>query len=152
MAKRNAPDFKAIDRLVRALPAPPKGNKVFKEPELRTLGLTGPWLTGLAPRVTAAGARAWTLGYRAGGIERRYTIGDIEAWPAEKVWPEAARLRRIVDAGGDPMAERHAERAAPTVNDLADRFEAEHLLKKRATTQRDYEGILNRYIRPQLVL
>ena len=41
MAKRgaNRPDFRAIDKLVRALPAPPRGNRVYKEPQLREHGL-----------------------------------------------------------------------------------------------------------------
>ena len=70
MAKQS-PEFRAIDRLVRTLPAPPKGNKVYKEPDLRRRGLTGPWLPGLAPRVTAAGARAWVLNYRGDSIEHQ---------------------------------------------------------------------------------
>jgi integrase len=152
MAKRgaNRPDFRAIDKLVRALPAPPRGNRVYKEPQLREHGLGGPWLTGLAPRVTSAGARAWTFGYRAGGIERRHTIGSIEAWTAERVWSEAAELRRIVDQDGDPQKDRKTERQAPTVADLADRFEQEHLPRLRPGSQDEYRRLLRIHIRPAL--
>jgi hypothetical protein len=66
-------------------------------------------MPGLAPRVTAAGARAWVFNYRHAGIERQYTIGSVTAWPAKDVWPEAQRLRQAVDAGGDPRGERKAE-------------------------------------------
>lgn len=62
----------------------------------------------------------------------------------------AEELRRQVDSGADPMSERHADRAAPTINDLADRFEAVHLTKRRPATARDYAGLLRLYIRPQL--
>jgi len=48
------------------------------------------------------------------------------------------------------MKERHEERAAPTVDALADRFVAEHLPKRRAATQRDYKSILRLHIRPKL--
>ena len=48
------------------------------------------------------------------------------------------------------MGDRHADRAAPTFNNLADRFEAEHLSKRRPATQLDYRSILRLYIRPDL--
>jgi integrase len=152
MAKRSAdkPDFRAIDRLVRALPVPPTGQRTYKEPQLRALGLTGRWLTGLAPRITARGARIWTLGYRAHGIERRHTIGSIEAWSAEAAWHEAANLRRIVDQGGDPQRDRRAERTAPTIDDLADRFELEHMPRLRPGSQDEYRRLLRIHIRPAL--
>ncbi len=59
-------------------------------------------------------------------------------------------LKRQVDVGADPMAERHADRAAPTMDSLADRFVDEHLSKRRPSTQTDYKGILRLYIRPAL--
>ena len=46
------------------------------------------------------------------------------------------------------MGDRHAERVAPTMDELADRFETEHLPKRRPSTQRDYRGILEMHIRP----
>jgi integrase len=144
------PNFKAIDRLVRALPKPASGNKTYSEAELRRRGMTGPWVRGLASRVTTADARAWVMRYRAEGIERLHTIGDVEAWPAAEVWPEATELRRKIDGGGDPRMEKKAKQEAPTVNDLADRFEAEHLPRLRLATARDYASILRLYIRPQL--
>ncbi len=128
------------DKAVKALPAPPSGNRISYDAEVRGLGV----------RVTSAGARAWIFGYRAGGIERRLTIGDASAWTIRQARDRARELRRQVDEGGDPMAARHAERAAPTVNDLADRFEAEHLPKKRASTQDEYRRLLRNHIRPAL--
>ena len=63
---------------------------------------------------------------------------------------EARGLKRRIDVGEDPMADRHADRAAPTINDLADRFEAEHLAKRRPSTRVDYRSILRLYVRPTL--
>jgi integrase len=155
MAKRSAdrPDFRAIDRIVRSLPPPekPKPNLVYKERRLREHHqLTGPWVDGLAVCVSAAGARSWRLNYRAAGIERTYTFGSIEAWPADKAWPEARELRRIVDQGGDPQKDRRTAQEAPTVNDLVDKFEAEHLPKRRPSTIRGYSAMLRQHVRPEL--
>lgn len=128
------------DRIVRDLPPPARGNRITYDAEVRGLGV----------RVTAAGGRSWVFNYRARGIERRLTIGDASAWNVRAARERAKELRRLVDSGADPMAERHAERAAPTVNDLADRFEAEHLPKKRPGTQDEYRRLLRVHIRPAL--
>ena len=149
-AVADKPNFKAIDKLVRALPKPATGNRTTGERELRRRGLEGPWIRGLGLCLTAAGSCSWVMQYRAAGIERLYTIGSFAAWPAEKVWPEAARLRREIDAGADPRLERKAKQEAPTVNDLADRFEKEHLPKRRPVTVRDYKMMLRLYVRPAL--
>src|SRR6516165_8352513 len=84
---------------------------------------------GFMLRVTPAGARSWCLNYRLkdSGRERRITIGDVAAWPIAEARKRAADLRRIVDAGGDPLGEREEQRAAPTVAELAARFEMEAL-------------------------
>jgi integrase len=128
------------DKLVKALPTPERGNRITRDTDVRGLGV----------RVTSAGARAWVFNYRAAGVERRMTFGSCDAWPIRRARERAKELRRLVDAGQDPMADRHAERAAPTVNDLADRFEAEHLPRKRPATARDYRGLLRDIIRPAL--
>ena len=41
----------------------------------------------------------------------------------------------MVEDGGDPLADIEAEREAPTMADLIDRFEAEHLPLRRTSTQ-----------------
>ena len=128
------------DRAVRDLPVPERGNRIYYDPGMRGLGV----------RVTSAGARSWVLNYRAGGIERRLTIGDASAWTVRAARARAAELRREIDAGADPMAERHKARLAPTGNDLADRFAAEYLPRKRPATQRDYASLIAQIIRPAL--
>ena len=61
---------------------------------------------------------------------------------------EAYRLKQLVERGGDPLADDEAERAAPTMVDLCDRFEAEHLPRLRPSTRAEYRSILRRYVRP----
>jgi integrase len=100
-------------------------------------------------RVTAAGVKAFVLNYRnRTGRERRLTIGRHPDWTAAQARERARELRREIDGGGDPLAERIAEREAPTVNELADRYLVEHAPKKR--TAIGDRRMLDRYIRPRL--
>ena len=131
---------KLTDKLVKDLQPPADGNRVHYDDDVKGFGV----------RVTKAGARAFVLNYRAGGRERRITIGSYPDWSTAGARDRAKELKRRVDNGADPMAERHEERAAPTMNDLADRFEAEHLTKRRPTTARDYKSLLRLYVRPRI--
>lgn len=128
------------DRGVRDLEAPAAGNRITYDDAVKGFGI----------RVTAAGARAFVLNYRAGGRDRRITIGSFPDWKVAAARDHAAGLKRRVDSGEDPMADRHADRAAPTVDTLAERFLTEHVARKRPATQRDYGSLLRMYIRPAL--
>jgi integrase len=109
-------------------------------------------LPGFALRVTAGGTKAFILDYRTKGTgrQRRVTIGRFPSWSATAARQKAKALRREVDEGGDPRGDVEAERAAPTVNDLVDRLYAEHLPKRREGTARDYRGLAEKYVRPNL--
>jgi integrase len=48
------------------------------------------------------------------------------------------------------MGERHKERAAPTVNDLIDRYLAEHAPRKRERSRQEDESLIRQWIRPEL--
>ena len=122
--------------------APPVDGKPYEihyDSEVRGLGL----------RVTKNDARSWIFNYRVHGIERRLTIGAVNHWPLKLARDEARRLRRLVDQGRDPMAERHAERAAPTMRDLVERWRAERAPKMRPRSRAEYESLLKR-IEPEL--
>lgn len=128
------------DKSVKAVPKPATGNQVTYDNEVKGFGV----------RVTAAGARAFVVNYRASGRERRITIGNFPDWKVAQARDEAKSIKRQVDSGKDPMADRHADRAAPTIEELAVRFEADHLSKRRPTTVREYRSILQRHILPKL--
>jgi hypothetical protein len=70
---------------------------------------------GFGVRVTKAGAKAFILNYRASGQEHRITIGSLPDWLVKQARDEATRMKRLIDIGADPMTDRHADRAAPTV-------------------------------------
>ena len=105
---------------------------------------------GFGVRVTRFGARAFILNYRARGVERRYTIGSYPDWRVATAREEAKRLKRLVDQGRDPMGERYEERAAPTVNDLVDRYLSEHAPRKRERSRRDDQSMIAQWIKPEL--
>lgn len=128
------------DRMAKALPAPERGNRITYDSEVPGLGL----------RVTAGGARAWVYNYRARGVERRLTIGPLAAWSVRAARDRAKELRRDVDMGRDPMADRHDDRAAPTMADLADHYRKVHLPRKRPGSQAGDETLLRVHILPRL--
>jgi integrase len=108
-------------------------------------------VTGLGARVTAAGHRSFVLDYRTRvGRRRRYTIGTFPDWSVTGAREEARKLKREIDAGGDPLGEIEAERGAVTVEELIERFVAEHLPRKRERTSRDYLRMIELHIRPAL--
>jgi integrase len=106
---------------------------------------------GFLLRLTQAGARAWALQYRnIDGRQREITIGDPISWPLTEAWKRGHELRREIDAGRDPLDEREQRRQAPTVADLAQRFENESLPIRAVDTQREYRDMLRNYILPAL--
>jgi integrase len=120
---------KLTDPVVKALPIPAKGSRIFYDLGVKGFGI----------RVTVNGARAFILNYRTrAGRERRFTIGSFPDWKTGGARMEAAELKRQIDRGGDPLGDIVANRVAPTVTDLCARFEAEYLPRKRPSTQQTY--------------
>ena len=133
---------KLTDKVVKALPTPAKGNRITYDADVKGFGV----------RVTAAGGRAFVLNYRrkGDGLERRWTIGGFPDWTTGAARDEAKRLKRVIDAGGDPVGEHRDARGAPTVNDLCERFVDEYFPRLRASTAGDYETAIRLHIRPAL--
>jgi integrase len=129
------------DAAIKRLPAPPGGNKIHYDDDI----------SGFGVRAGATGAKSYVLNYvTRGGRERRYTIGSCADWSTAEARTEARRLRHLISLGGDPLADVQAEREAPTVAELADRFEQEHLPRKRETTAADYKRMLRLHVLPAL--
>ena len=128
------------DKLVKALEPPVSGNRITYDDEVRGWGL----------RVTSQGAKAWVVNYRVSGRERRITIGSYPDWSVSAAKERAKEIKRAVDRGEDPMAERHRERAAPTVADLGKRYLAEHASRKRVRSAANDLSMLNAIVLPRL--
>jgi integrase len=132
---------KLTDIIVKRLPVPAAGYEIAWDAQV----------AGFGARVTAGGARSFILNYRTRiGRARRFTIGAFPNWSAGAARDEARRLKTQIDRGGDPLGEFKAGRAAPTVSDLCDRFVAEHLPRKRPSTQKSYSQQIAAEIRPAL--
>ncbi len=132
---------KLNDKDVKAMVPPASGHRIVWDSDVKGFGL----------RITHKGARAFVLNYRTEtGTERRLTIGSFGNWSVSRAREKARELRCDVDGGGDPMQDRRDKREAPDVNDLAARFEAEHLSAGRATTMVDYKSLLKLHILPRI--
>jgi integrase len=134
------PTAHLTDALVRRLEPPATGNRITYDSAV----------TGFGARVTANGAKAYVLTYsvRGSGRQRRYTIGGCDRWTASDARRRAKELKAEIDQGADPLADIKAEREAPTMADLIERFEQEHLPRKRETTVADYRLMLKTYVVP----
>jgi integrase len=129
------------DAIIKRLPLPAEGQALTWDAQV----------AGFGARVTAAGARSFILNYRTRlGRARRFTIGTFPNWSTGAARDEARRLKTQVDRGGDPLGEIKAGRAAPTVADLCERFEAEYLPRKRASTAKSYRQQIAAEIKPAL--
>jgi integrase len=103
---------------------------------------------GFGLLITANGARSFVFRYRHNSRSRRYTIGSFPSWKATTARERAEALDRMVDKGRDPQGEKASARQAPTVNELCDRYLAEHAIKKRSRA--GDERMIEKIIRPAL--
>ena len=90
------------------------------------------------------------LTYRSAGVQRSMTLGSFPDWTAKQARTEAMALKRRIDQGEDPMLDRHQERAAPTLGDLADHYRQTHLPRKRPSSGRNDELALRLHVLPRL--
>lgn len=108
-------------------------------------------MRGFGIRVYPSGKKTYLVQYRAGRRTRRITIGQHGVLTAEEARIRAKQLLGDVARGSDPSAEKQAERRAPTVAGLCDRFLEEYVEQHcKLTTARDYHSIIRRFIRPRL--
>jgi integrase len=111
-------------------------------------------LKGFGLKITPAGLKVYILQYRKGGrgaTTKRVTIGRHGALTAEQARKIASRLTSTIAAGGDPAAARAAQKGAPTVADLAQRFDREHIeTKTKAKTAVEYRRLITTIVLPAL--
>lgn len=132
---------KLTDALVRKLPTPKSGYTITQDDAVKGFGIL----------VTAAGSRSFILRYRTRtGRSRRYTIGSFPDWTTVAARTQAAELKRQIDGGEDPMGEVQAHRDAKTMADLCERFQDDHLPRKRASTVDSYARAIRLHILPAM--
>lgn len=129
------------DQSVKAFPIPQTGNRIHYDADVQGFGV----------RVTAGGSRSFVLNYFLNGRERRITIGAYPVWSVTAARDEAGKLRRRVDAGEDPLAEKEKAFKDPTVQQVAGQFLTEHVaLKNRTSTQALYRRSIEGYVLPRI--
>ena len=103
---------------------------------------------GFAACIYRGGGRAFTLDYRHAGRQRRMTFGRWPEWSVSAARERAKEIRREIDAGADPLAQRGALREAPRVNDLIERYCAQHLPKLAERNAADQRASLAKLVAP----
>ncbi|MBN9568195.1 MAG: tyrosine-type recombinase/integrase [Alphaproteobacteria bacterium] len=129
---------KLTEKMVRGLDPRAKDYQVFDE-EVR----------GFAAVVYPSGSRAFALSYRFHGQQRRLVLGRWPDWSVVAARERAKVLRRDIDAGIDPVAERQESREAPRVSDLIDRFIKEHLPRLAPRNASDQTSMLRKLVEPE---
>jgi hypothetical protein len=110
-------------------------------------------VVGFGVRITSGGKsdqgfRAFILTYRIEARERRLTIGAWPDWSVTAAREEAKRLKREIDQGRDPMAERDEARESPNVRQLIDRYLEEHAAKLAKRNRDDQASMLRKLVEP----
>jgi integrase len=103
---------------------------------------------GLALRVQPTGKKSWNAIYSRHGRPRWLYLGDANAIALSDARRLTAKAMLAVAEGGDPMAERKAERSAGTFADLAKRYVEEHA-KKHNRSWAQAEALVRRHALPR---
>jgi integrase len=108
-------------------------------------------IPGLALRVNPSGRKVYALYYRtAAGRKRNLTLGRHGSITPEQARRLAKERLAEVTRGGDPSGDSRRARQASDMAALVERYRAEHLAFKKASTRARAEGLLKRIILPAL--
>jgi integrase len=115
-----------------------------------TAGAFAVWDThqrGLALRVQPSNQKSWKAVYSLHGKARWLHIGDASAIGLADARRIAAKAMLKVAEGGDPLAERQAQRGSDTFAELVERY-AEHAKKKNKSWHQG-DALLRRHLLPR---
>jgi integrase len=97
------------------------------------------------------GRKSFYLYFRTkAGKERKPKLGDYGILTLADARRIARDMLRIVAEGKDPLIEREKLKQAPTMLELWERYERDHLPTKKASSQRNDEGLWRLYLAPKL--
>ena len=135
------------DRFIKTLPAPAKGYKIYYDGDL----------AGFGCRIHSSGGLAFVLNYLVNGRERRIVIGNYPAWSSPAARERAKALKRDIDIGHDPLEQKQgkvegvmAARSAPSIADLYERYDREHLPRKSPRSAADDRSMWHNEILPRI--
>jgi integrase len=106
-------------------------------------------IAGFGVRVLPSGRRSYLVQYRTGTRSRRLSLGAHGILTPEQARTLAIQALAAVRAGADPAGDRKERREAVTVQELAERFDREHIqVRVKESTAKEYRRNLNRFILP----
>jgi integrase len=121
------------------------------EPQPTEFFLWDEGIPGFGLRVMPSGRKSFVVQFRAGRRARRMSLGPSTVLTCDQARTRAITIIAAVKNGEDPAADRAAKRNAATVNDLAERFDKEHIsVRLKASTAKEYRSNLKRFILPAL--
>ncbi|HLS18774.1 MAG TPA: site-specific integrase [Paracoccaceae bacterium] len=124
--------------------------KLVRTAEIRRIAwqLFDSEVIGLSICIYRSGSRSFVFNYRIAGRQRRLTIGRWPEWNVTAAREYAKALRRDVDSGIDPLAERESARDAPRFPELVDRYLREHAVHLAPRNAADQKSMLKKLIEP----
>ena len=112
-------------------------------------------IPGFGVKILPSGKRKYVLKYRTMGggrsaQQRWYMIGTHGTITLDQARVAAKKVHGAIADGKDPQGQKEAFRGASTVSSLWDRFETDHLSKRKGSTHRHYKQIWDLHIKPAL--
>ena len=108
-------------------------------------------LPGFGLRVRASGRKFFVTQFRANGRLRRMTLGPVTAFAPEEARRRAMVLLSEAKSGGDPAAQRDADRKAATMKALGERFLEEYVPDHcKPSTAYEYRRSVELFIDPRI--
>jgi integrase len=120
----------------------------------KSLYLWDSTLAGFGIKVLPSGKRRYVVKYRHGGgrsgQQRWYQVGTHGTITLDQARDTARQVLAAVGRGEDPQASKQGFREAPTVAELWQRFETEHLSSRKPKTITNYKQVWRLHIAQQL--
>lgn len=112
-------------------------------------------IKGFGVKIMPSGTKRYVFKYRSSGggrraIQRWYTFGTHGEMPFEEVREYARQLSAAVGRGEDPQGQKMQNRQAPLMRDAWERFEREHLPKRKLATRTEYHSAWVNKLEPRL--
>lgn len=108
-------------------------------------------IPGFCVRVSPTGAKRYLAFYRnAHGQQRWMQVGRHPVNTADQARAQAKIVLGEAGRGEDPAGEKKRAKKAVKVKDLVERFQEDHVARKKASTARAYNRQLDRFVIPAL--